>query len=46
MKEIKSMNQELILERDEIEEMIVELSAREEYACTAEGCVGQGCGIN
>lgn len=46
MNGIESMNQELSVEEEEIKEMIIELTEREEFACTAKGCGGHACGIN
>lgn len=46
MKDIKALNKELETDSKELEKVIEELAEREEFACTAEGCGGQACGIN
>lgn len=47
MNEIKSLNQQLDGNNDEIQSMIVELIEREEIAaCTGNACGAKACGVN
>jgi len=45
MKEIKSLNQQLNLENEEIETIISELVERSEFLCTGDACGAQAEGV-
>lgn len=45
MEKVKSMNTEIIANDKEIESMIVELSEKQEFACTGQACGAKGCGV-
>ncbi len=45
MNNVESLNNTLCNE-EEVESMIKELLDREEFACTLDGCAGNGCGVN
>lgn len=46
MNKIASLNKNLTVNNEEVENMISELVEREEYACTGHGEAGKACGIN
>lgn len=46
MSTIKSISKAISVNSTEVEALIEELTEREEYACTLDGCAGKVCGVN